>query len=379
MTKGSREAIYEKSLGLLRTVLWQQQCDVLVDATEWEAIRRFASEQALNGIIPDALLLLPQESMPPKAIKMQMIAEQLHVQQVNEHMNNVLLEFTVELARMGIPYVLMKGQGVASYYPYPLHRVSGDIDIYVPIQHFPIVNRGMVAFGGIKGEENRHHVDYIAQGVMFELHHCVHYFQNDKRNTIFMRLLNEAMAEELEFAKVESGRVRVLSPTMNVILLLTHILDHFYCEGIGLRQLCDYALLLDREYANIDRGRLERALEELSMTRTYRVIGALCVRHLGLPSDRLMIAPMLADNRLADAIMKDCLKGGNFGCSDHPGRSTVWKWLRYYVRFLWRLIKFRNLCPSEALWWPLGKLYRLFTGTVYISEERSVLNRVNRV
>lgn len=46
------------------------------------------------------------------------------------------------------------------------------------------------------------------------------------------------------------------------------------------------------------------------MTRTYRVIGALSVRHLGLPSDRLMIAPMLADNRLADAIMKDCLKGG---------------------------------------------------------------------
>ena len=115
------------------------------------------------------------------------------------------------------------------------------------------------------------------------------------------------------------------------------------------------------------------------MTRTYRVIGVLCVRHLGLPSDRLMIAPMVADYKLADAIMKDCLKGGNFGRSDHPGRSTVWKWLCYYIRFMWRLVKFHNLCPSEARWWPVAKLYRFFSGTVHLSEERSVLNKVNRV
>ena len=183
------------------------------------------------------------------------------------------------------------------------------------------------------------------------------------------------MAEPSVYASVGDGKVRVLPATMNVLLLLAHMLDHFYCAGIGLRQLCDYTLLLDREYANIDKDRLEKALEDLSMIRSHRVMGALCVKHLGLPSDRLMLVPSNADNKLADAIMRDCLRGGNFGRSDHPGRSTVGKWLGYYVRFMWRLVKFRNLCPSEALWWPLAKLYRLFTGTVHISEEKSVLNK----
>lgn len=111
MMKGSKGYIYEKALTLLRSVLWQQQCDVMLDASDWERTRQFASEQALHGIMPDSLLNIPQDSMPPKALKMQMIAMQLQVVQTNEHMNDVLLEFTSELAKREIPYVLMKGQG----------------------------------------------------------------------------------------------------------------------------------------------------------------------------------------------------------------------------------------------------------------------------
>lgn len=375
MMKGSKGYIYEKALTLLRSVLWQQQCDVMLDASDWERIRQFASEQALHGIMPDSLLNIPQDSMPPKALKMQMIAMQLQVVQANEHMNAVLLDFTAELAKRDMPYVLMKGQGIASLYPHPLHRVSGDIDLYVPMEYYHTVNKGMLAYGGKRSHETRMHVDYTANGVVWELHHGIYYFQKDVRNVIFNRLMDEAMAEPPVFASVGDGKVRVLPATMNVLLLLAHMLDHFYCEGVGLRQLCDYALFLDKEYANIDKHRLMKALTELSMSKTYRVMGALCVRHLGLPSDRLMISPTTADYKLADAIMRDCLRGGNFGRSDHPGRSTVWKWLCYYIRFMWRLVKFRNLCPSEALWWPLAKLYRLFTGTVHISEEKSVLNK----
>lgn len=375
MMKGSKGYIYEKSLTLLRSVLWQQQLDLPVDTSEWEEIIKFAAEQTLSGIISDSLSNLPQDSMPPKALKMQMIAMQLQVVQANEHMNAVLLDFTAELAKRDIPYVLMKGQGIASLYPHPLHRVSGDIDLYVPMEYYHTVNKGMLAYGGKRSHETRMHVDYTANGVVWELHHGIYYFQKDVRNVIFNRLMDEAMAEPSVYASVGDGKVRVLPATMNVLLLLAHMLDHFYCAGIGLRQLCDYTSLLDREYANIDKDRLEKALEDLSMIRSYRVMGALCVRHLGLPSDRLMLVPSNADNKLADAIMRDCLRGGNFGRSDHPGRSTVGKWLCYYVRFMWRLVKFRNLCPSEALWWPLAKLYRLFTGTVHISEEKSVLNK----
>lgn len=365
--------IYDKSLGLLRAAIWQQHCDVRVEEHEWEGVIRFAKEQALDGVMADALVWLQKESMPPGALKLPMIARQLKVEQMNIHQNGVLLDFTKELTRRGIPHVLLKGQGVASLYPNPLHRVSGDIDLYVPMEYYQEVNRGMLAYGGVRSHETRHHVDYTAHGVVWELHHSVYYFQKDVRNVVFMRLMDEAMAEEAVYAKVGDDKVRVLPPTMNVLLLLAHILDHFYCSGIGLRQLCDYALLLDKEYSGIDRDRLITALEELSMTTAYRTIGALCVKYLGLKAEKLMLEPSATDVRLAERIMKDCLKGGNFGRSDHSERTTVWGWLSYYIRFMVRLVKFRAFCPSEALWWPLAKLHRFFTGTVNLEGEKSVL------
>lgn len=365
---------HEKALALLRSALWHTPCNMSLDAQGWEEVMRVASAQALDGILVDAMALLPKEAQPTAVVKMPMIAKLLQVEKANRNMNDELLAFAEELDRRNIPYALLKGQGVASFYPNPRHRVSGDIDLYVPKEYYMEVNRGMLAFGGVRGEENRHHVDYTVRGVVWELHHCIHYFQKDSRNLRFMHYVDEAMQEPPIYATIEDAKVRMLPPMMNVLMLLSHILDHFYCQGVGLRQLCDYTLVLHHSFEDIDKDKLKIALDELSLTRAYRVFGLLCVQYLGLSPEKLMLQPTVGDKRMAERVMKDCLRGGNFGRNDHNGRSTLWNWLTYYVRFLHRLFRYRGLCPSEALWWPLAKLKRLFTGTVFISEEKSVLN-----
>lgn len=367
-------SVKEKALELLRSALWKTQCSVSLTYSDWEEMIDVFSRQALDGLLLDAVVLQPKEMQPSAAVKMPMIARQLQVEKVNRKMNDELLAFTEELDRRNIPYALLKGQGVASYYPNPQHRVSGDIDLYVPKEHYMEVNRGMLAFGGIRGEENRHHVDYTTRGVVWELHHCIYYFQKDGRNLRFMHYVDEAMKLPATYAVIGEGRVRVLPPMMNVLMLLAHILDHFYCQGVGLRQLCDYALMLDSAHKDIDRKQLMKALGELSLTKAYRVFGQLCVQYLGLSPDKLMLQPTKADKRLAQRVMEDCLRGGNFGRNDHKGRATLWNSLTYYTRFFGRLMRFGGLCPSEALWWPLAKMKRYVTGTVQLSEEKSVLN-----
>lgn len=367
-------AIYQKTLALLRGALWKHPCEVNISAKEWTEIMHFATEQAVDGVVPDAWVLLPKEERPEMSAKMHMVVRQLQVENANLRMNKELLSFVKGLDRREIPYALLKGQGVATLYPNPRHRVSGDIDLYVPIQFYKEVNRGMVAYGGVKICETRHHVNYKAHGVVWELHHSIYYFQKESRNRLFMNYVDEAMAQPVAYASIGDEKVRVLPSTMNVLTLLSHILDHFYCSGIGLRQLCDYALLLDKEYDNINRVQLNKALKELSLLRTYRVWGFLCVHYLGLSFDKLMFEPTESDKRLAHRIMNDCLRGGNFGRSEAPKRDTPCNWIRYYIRFLFRLLRYWRLCPSEALWWPLAKLKRFFTGTVHLSEEKSVLN-----
>lgn len=369
--------VYPKALRLLRNVLWQNAQNICedVNGSQWEVLANFFAQHSLDGLLPDAIGLLPSDMHPSVELKLRIIARQLQVEKRNLRMNEELLAFTTELDRRHIPYALLKGQGVASLYPNPLHRMSGDVDLYIPIKYYKEVCRGMLSFGGVKGDETSLHVGYTARGVVWELHHCIHYFQKEQRNKIFSDYVDKAMAEEPAYVTIGDGKVRVMPPTMNVILLLAHILDHFYCSGVGLRQLCDYALLQHHMHKDIDKEVLLECLDSLSLTRSYRVFGYICTHYLGMPEEDLLVQPTAKDMRLAQRVMEDCLRGGNFGRSEAPSRDTLWDWLYFYTRFLGRLWRYRQLCPSEALWWPLAKIKRFLTGTVHLNEEKSVLNR----
>ena len=371
--------ILNVSLALLRSALWgnAQQMhggDSPTCSDEWKGIADFFTCQSLDGLLPDAIASLPSSLQPSIAVKMPLIARQIQVERMNHAMNNELRAFITELNRRSIPYILLKGQGVASVYPNPLHRVCGDIDLYVPVKYLKEVHRGLMAFGAVREMESRHHVNYRANGVEWELHHKIYYFQKESRNHLFMQYVDEEMKALPCYATIEGEQVRVFNPTMNVLLLLSHIVDHFYCEGVGLRQLCDYALTLHHKREEIDRTKLMEMLDALALTRAYRVFGYICTHYLGMPSEALMLEPSKKEVRLAHMVMEDCLKGGNFGHAESNKRQSLWQNITFYTRFLCRLWRYRQLHHSEALWWPLAKMKRALKGEVHISEERSVVN-----
>ena len=236
------------SLALLRSALWgsMQEGNFQPCGEDWKEIVDFFAKQSLDGLLPDAIASLPTLQQPSKAMKMSMIARQLQVEHKNKVMNAELLSFITELDQRTISYILLKGQGVAALYPNSFHRICGDIDLYVPIVSLCVADRELTSFGAIRTAETRQHVNYKVNGIEWELHHCIYYFQKDSRNRLFMKYVDEEMCKNPEYAAVGEGRVRVFSPAMNTLLLLSHIVDHFYCEGVGLRQLCDYALLLGK-------------------------------------------------------------------------------------------------------------------------------------
>ena len=109
------------------------------------------------------------------------------------------------------------------------------------------------------------------------------------------------------------------------------------------------------------------------MTRAYRVFGYIAIYYLGMPEEALLLQPTENDARLARRVMDNCLKGGNFGHANENCRHSAWQKVVYYVRYFRHLWSFRQLHPSEALWWPLAKIRRAIKGEVNVSEERSVL------
>ena len=146
------------SLALLRAALWGsvQESNFLPHCDDWKEIVDFFAKQSLDGLLPDAVASLPSSLQPSMAVKMPLIGRQLQVECMNKVMNSELRAFITELNRRSIPYILLKGQGIASVYLNPLHRVCGDIDLYVPAKYLKEVHRGFMAFGAVREMESRH-------------------------------------------------------------------------------------------------------------------------------------------------------------------------------------------------------------------------------
>ena len=64
-----------------------------------------------------------------------------------------------------------------------------------------------------------------------------------------------------------TGRVKVPSDEMNRVYLLVHLYRHVFSEGIGLRQMADYAVFLSKGCTEEDKAIAMEHLKELNMTK----------------------------------------------------------------------------------------------------------------
>jgi hypothetical protein len=150
-----------------------------------------------------------------------------------------------------------------------------------------------------------------------------------------------------------------------------HAVHHLLSSGIGLRHVCDYAILLHTHHSASDRAWLTRAFGSLGMQRMAaafeQVIRFLLKMDPGefpaFPRLHLSHAQQTADEEL---LLSDILESGNFGKYDEritPRPRGYWagKW-HTFRRATTRARRFHRLLPSQTRWYAL----QLVKGTLTI-------------
>ena len=80
----------------------------------------------------------------PPPIKLKGIQQLLRIEQLNRRLNGEAVQVSEFLQAEGYACTILKGQGIARYYPNPLHRMPGDIDVWPdaePDVHIPVDTR----------------------------------------------------------------------------------------------------------------------------------------------------------------------------------------------------------------------------------------------
>lgn len=331
--------------------------DVELGEEDWKAVFEMSRKQAMIAVTLDGVERLPKDKRPPLGVLMPWIALVQQIEKTNRRLNQLAVKVCERFTAEGMGCVVLKGQGNATLYPRPLHRMSGDIDLWVEGSRAKVVSYVRRYCPDV--EVVYHHVDFpVLKDAEIELHFTPSWMNNWQTNRRLQKYFKENMPRQM-LHRVElpegAGTIPVPTPDMNRVYLLLHIYRHLFDEGVGLRQLLDYYYVLVAPCTDAEKAETVRMLGRLRMRRFASAVMYVLQEVFGLDDRHLLLPPSpVYGARLLDEIML----AGNFGHYDERilRRRNETSWHKF-CRKVARNFTFLKDYPGEVLWSPLFKIW----------------------
>ena len=330
---------------LLQSVLWNKDFVEPLETKVAEELLREAQQHAIAGLVIEALTRSDQKI--DKKVLFEMVALRMQIEQQNRKVNRELKAFVKGCEEHKVDYIIVKGQTIGSLYDKPELRQPGDIDVLTR-ESFRKIRVYLSKFLNTTLPEELTEKAYsvTVNGVLFELHGKLFEIGNKKIRTYWNSLIEEAWQEPY-YCTVDGEKVRTLPPTLNAVYIFLHMFHHFLKMGVGLRQVCDWAVFLHKNASEIDTQKLQEILQALDIEKAFKAFGWVLVNRLGLPEEEFPVAITEEDKKWKKAIVHDIMEAGNFGRSRGVKASpwtaklhTMWWTVKNAVRYY-------SLAPSE--------------------------------
>ena len=294
-------------LQLVRAALWGTPATWPVEQTD--TLLRLNLQQGTGALVFPAVLA--QEDIPLYA-RAQMKGVCMNTIQQHVHLGHMLRVAWSAMEKADIQVVLMKGAGLAVFYPEPQMRQWGDIDLFVGAQQYHPACAAMRATfpDALKFDEELDHYKHynlIADGISIEIHRVTVSLSHPLDERRYARFEQYGMSHGER--KVISGvEVTIPEPTFNALLIMLHSWEHMTTNGASVRQLCDFTLLIHHYAGQLDAPRLKQYLRALHLMDVWRLFMWIAVNQLGLPKDEaLFYTDSVADR--AQRLLTDLLAG----------------------------------------------------------------------
>lgn len=351
---------------LLRIGLWGEGKLTLIkplSIEDWISIQKYACNHTVEGVIYDSFPFLTEDQLPPASLRLKWAVRVDQIERHNAKMNAVIAEQFSLFTQNGIRPILQKGQGVASYYRIPTHRISGDIDWcfeedgYEKARNF--LKEKDVKFRDTAGFS----LDYDFKGIHIEHHKRTFDFLNPFIKIYLNKLLiNFKDCQKL--VNTQDFTVKLLAYELQILQVNIHILKHSITYGIGLRQFCDSARLYYTVSSQIDAKELYQIYKTTGILKWIHLLHRLLVDYIGLPKTSLPFE--YPNDTDIDWMINEVWYSGNFGYDDERFNNSQKSTLFHRpdsAKRLWQNFKrYFKYAPRETISLPIVYTYSKFFG-----------------
>lgn len=275
----------------LRSALFGARVDVeayaALSTEEWQRLFRMSAKQGVLAIVYDVVSQLPKECQPPRQINLQwaLSVEAIENRHIMQRKTSALLANL--WAEQGIQTIVMKGLAIGTYFPQPAHRECGDLDCFLvkdgstTSDGYEVANQICEQIGAKVSRDYYKDASIRYRGLLVENHRFFLPIRGSRKMKALERHLETiAIGEGVRY--VPDTKLIVPTPDFNALFLTMHGLNHFLSEGVKLRHILDWALLLKAEQNNINWHEFYEWSDKLHMTRFADALTAISVEYLGL-------------------------------------------------------------------------------------------------
>lgn len=302
---------------LVRAGLWEKSVSLSqLGLFDFDEVYILAEEQAVVGLVAAGIEHIADLKVPQE-VALTFAGGTLQLEQRNRAMNSFVGLIVEKLRDAGIYTLLVKGQGIGQCYERPLWRSCGDVDFFLSEDNY---NKAVSFFRPLaycieKEDPDIRHMGMVLDGWEVELHgtlrsklwRSIDQTLDDVQNDIFFGGSVRSWIDE-------DTQVFLPRADEDVFYVFSHILHHYYQEGIGLRQVCDWCRLLWKYRGKLDLILLESRLKKACVMNEWKTFAALAVNALGMPVESM---PFYDSNnkwkRKAENVLAYILESGNFG------------------------------------------------------------------
>lgn len=305
---------------LVRAGLWEQKVRlsqfVEIDFNE---VYRMAEEQSVIGLVAAGLEHVVDVKVPQIEF-LTFVGRAVQIEQQNSAMNDFIGVLVDKMRKAGISTLLVKGQGIAQCYERPLWRSCGDVDLLLNANNYEKTKAYCDSISDSFACETTKNIERLHQEYKFgdwivELHGTMHAGLSRRMDRVIDQVQDETFSKKLvRIWKNGNTDVYLPCPDNDIIFVFSHILQHLFLEGIGLRQICDWCRLLWSYNDSIDIRLLEERIRAMGVVSEWKVFAAFAVKYLGMSADAM---PLYSDDsswkRKSDRICSFIMAVGNFG------------------------------------------------------------------
>lgn len=354
---------------------------------EWNEIFGLSKKQALVGIMFEGVERLPQEQWPPRNVVLQWAMMVEGIKHRNRQTTDVCLRLTEALDKDGFETCILKGQanhvyydGLNSEHSLGQLRICGDVDAWIwPKEKTKHPVKSIIDYCQRKkillSLCHLHAEVKPVNGVPIEIHFRPSFLNAPWRDRYFQLLFQSAQFEKVNIDGC--GELTKLRVDYDLLFQMNHIYRHLLDEGVGMRQVLDFYMLLKAYQKEslvrndlMDGSALQRHVKACGMGRFASALMYVLQKIFDMDSSELLCAPSeLHGSFLLDEMML----AGNFGHYDARMGTLVVKkgklsyQLQKASRRFRRNLRFLTSYPGEVICEPIARVehflwrkYRLY-------------------